>query len=212
MKDIPMFTTEYGIASLVLKEIPYRQEAYVHIHDAFDPAELLRECISFCRMCGADKVYAAGHPVVESYPLHTAVLQMRGEMTPAEMACLWPVTVENVRKWREIYNERMTAVDNASTLTAVDERRILEDGGAYFVHDGASLLGIGWLSGGELLAIASVKPGAGSLVMQTILSLAGGEAVCLEVASTNHRAIGLYEKHGFTQTKEIRRWYCVNGQ
>ena len=29
MKDFPMFTTEYGIASLVLKEIPYKKEAYI---------------------------------------------------------------------------------------------------------------------------------------------------------------------------------------
>ena len=31
MKDIPMFTTPYGAASLILKEIPYRKEAYIRV-------------------------------------------------------------------------------------------------------------------------------------------------------------------------------------
>ena len=31
MKDIPAFTTENGIASLILREIPYREEAYIRI-------------------------------------------------------------------------------------------------------------------------------------------------------------------------------------
>jgi hypothetical protein len=34
MRDIPMFTTEYGVASLVLKEIPYQAAAYITIQDS----------------------------------------------------------------------------------------------------------------------------------------------------------------------------------
>ena len=34
MRDFPFFTTEYGVSSLVLKEIPYRSEAYIRILDA----------------------------------------------------------------------------------------------------------------------------------------------------------------------------------
>ena len=33
MKDFPVFTTEYGVASLTLKEVPYREEAYVLLRD-----------------------------------------------------------------------------------------------------------------------------------------------------------------------------------
>ena len=33
MKDFPMFTTEFGIASLILREIPYRGEAFILIQD-----------------------------------------------------------------------------------------------------------------------------------------------------------------------------------
>ena len=61
MKDIPLFTTQYGIASLALQQIPHRSEAYVTIRQAEQPEELLRECVRFCRMCGAERVFAAGH-------------------------------------------------------------------------------------------------------------------------------------------------------
>ena len=33
MKDIPMFTTEYGVSSLVLKEIPYRKGYFPHFQN-----------------------------------------------------------------------------------------------------------------------------------------------------------------------------------
>ena len=41
MRDFPMFTTEYGVASLVLREIPYREEAYITILSSEQPEELL---------------------------------------------------------------------------------------------------------------------------------------------------------------------------
>ena len=53
MKDIPVFTTENGAASLILGEIPYRGQAYIRIQDSLEPESLLKECVSFCRMCGA---------------------------------------------------------------------------------------------------------------------------------------------------------------
>ena len=62
MRDIPMFTTEYGVASLALREIPYRQEAFITIQATEKPKELLEECIGFCRACGKlmERAFAAG--------------------------------------------------------------------------------------------------------------------------------------------------------
>ena len=37
MRDMPFFETEYGVASLVLKEIPYQEVAYITILDAWEP-------------------------------------------------------------------------------------------------------------------------------------------------------------------------------
>ena len=211
MKDMPVFDTEYGVASLVLKEVPYRQEAYITIQSTCQPEELLKECVFFCRMVGAEKIYAKGHEFVEQYPLHTAVTEMRcdARVDREKLCSLFPVTEQTVQRWRMIINERMKDVDNAATLESRDEKKILESGGAYFVHSEGELLGVGWLEGEKLLTVAAVKPGAGEKVMHSLISLIEGATMTLEVASTNSRAIRLYEKLGFLKTREVSRWYRV---
>ena len=49
LKDIPVFDTETGVSTLVLKEIPYKQIAYVKVQSV-QPGGLeahLHECVSF---------------------------------------------------------------------------------------------------------------------------------------------------------------------
>lgn len=212
MKDFPMFTTEFGVASLVLREIPYRGEAFILIQDTLQPDELLAECISFCRICGAEKIYARGHEIVEKYPLHCIVYEMRGraEADETKVENLWPVTEETVTQWRELMNEKMRPVDNSGTLEKKGEREILDSGGAYFVHHEGELLGAGWLVDNELRLVASCKAGMGERVCHTLFSLIPGQEVKLDVVSTNTRAIRLYEKLGFIRTSERRRWHRVH--
>lgn len=211
MKDFPVFTTEYGVASLVLREVPYRQEAYIHIQDSCQPEQLLQECVSFCRAVGAEKIYARGHEFLESFPLHCVIYEMCGQVRVDEekVEHLWPVTRETIGEWRRLINARMANVDNAGTLESRGEQEILDSGGAYFVHHDGQLLGAGWIVGDEILLVVSVKPGAGERVMHTLMSLIPDQMVRLDVVSTNHRAIHLYEKLGFVRTKEKRRWYQV---
>ncbi len=211
MRDFPVFTTDYGVASLVLKEVPYRQEAYITLQAATEPESLLQECVSFCRMVGAEKIYAKGHDILEQYPLYTAVHEMRAEarVDREKLECLFPVTENTVGQWRQIYNERMRNVDNAGTLEQREEKEIVESGGAYFVHRDGELLGIGWLEDTKLLAVAATVPGAGERVMHTLMSLIEGADMTLEVASTNDRAMRLYEKLGFLKTAEISKWFSI---
>ena len=211
MRDFPMFTTEYGVASLVLREVPYRQEAYIIIQSALQPEELLRECISFCRMVGAEKVFARGHEIIEQFPLHCAIYEMRGsvEVDEEKVENLWPVTQETIEKWREFLNGKMRPIDNSGTLTKQGEQEILDLGGAYFVHRNGDLLGAGWLGGEELKLIAAAEPGTGEWVFHSLLSVEPPEQLRLEVASTNERAIRFYEKMGMVKTAELRRWYQV---
>ena len=77
------------------------------------------------------------------------------------------------------------------------------------MHRDGKLLGIGWLEDTKLLAVAAVEKGAGQRVMHTLMSLVEGARMTLEVASTNERAISLYEKLGFLKTAELTRWYRV---
>lgn len=211
MKDLPFFTTEYGAAGLVLREIPYRGEAYVTIREAVpeNVLPLAEECVRFCRMAGAERVYVRDYPGLPEWPLHTAVLEMRGTawVDGEKLACLFPVTEATVSRWRQLCNEAMGDVDNAATLEARDEEDILREPGAYFVHDNGHLLGIGWLKDDELKLLAAMERGAGERVLHSMMSLMEGEQLRLEVASTNTRAIRLYERLGFVTVGEKSSWY-----
>ena len=213
MRDIPVFTTEYGVASLVLREIPYRREAYVHIRDVQPKMtdHLLEECASFCRMAGAERIFAKGDEDLTHYPVHCRILQMRCSSFIKEDngAMLFPVTEETVGEWRAILNKKMESVDNAATLESRDEARILSSGGGYFIHEHGELLGVGWLLNDAIETVASCKRGAGIRVMQALMGLAQGDVVSLQVASTNAKAIALYEKLGFVTVGELSCWYRI---
>lgn len=212
MKDIPMFDTDTGVSTLLLKEVPYKQIAYVKVQSVQPGglADHLKECIGFCRMCGAERILATGHPELERYPLHCRVHTMATAIPDGDPpAMVFPVTEATVGRWRQIYNEKMAAVHNAATMTAFDEKKILASGGAVFVHEDGALLGIGWVDGSEILCIAAVQPGAGERIMLTLMTLLDGDRAELEVASTNSRAIRLYERLGFVTVGERSSWYQI---
>jgi len=66
MRNIPIFDTPYGVASLVLKEIPYSSKAYITVQSCLDLDQLLEECVSFCRAVGAEEIYAKVKMKVEN--------------------------------------------------------------------------------------------------------------------------------------------------
>lgn len=211
MKDIPMFTTEHGAASLFLREIPYRKRAHIKLQDSQEPEKLLDECVAFCRACGAEWIDAAGHEYLEKYPLITALVAMTRdrESLPQTDACLFPVTEKTVQQWLDIYNERMADVPNAAFMDSADGRELLKTGDGYFVHRDGKLLGIGKASGDFIDAVISVVPGMGETVVLALASVLSGDTVRLMVASANTRAVRLYERMGFIAVKELSRWYRV---
>ena len=145
MKDFPMFTTDFGVASLILKEVPYQGCAYIIIRDALQPEELLQECASFCRVCGAERIYATGHEILEEKPLYTALIEMRcaAASLPDTDAALFPVQERTLRQWLDIYNQKIVSVPNGAWMTDGDGQKMLERGDGYFIHRGGQLLGIG---------------------------------------------------------------------
>ncbi len=212
MRDIPVFTTENGIASISLREVPYKETAYITVRDTCSPQALLFECAEFCRAAGATKIYATGHEYLKSYPLHTAVWQMSRllEGLPESDAVLFPVTEKTAEQWRNLYNEKMLPVPNSATMTRQDVENLLKRGAGYFVHRNGELLGIGIAAGDTVESVIAVIPGAGETVLRTLCGALGGERVVLEVASENRPAIRLYERLGFLKTAELSCWYDVS--
>lgn len=209
MRNIPVFTTENGVGALVLQEIPYTGNAYVRIHDSAAPQAFLHECVDFCTMAGAKRIYATGHTVLENYPLHTVILQFSclRESLPETDACVFPVTEGTLSSWRDIYNKKMTGVPNAAWMTDAGAQEMLRKGQGYFVHRGGQLLGIGMVTDGMLAAVASCSPGGGSQVVCALAHALCGDTVLLEAASENQKAMALYGRLGFTAVKEISRWH-----
>lgn len=211
MKDIPIFTTENGAASLILKEIPYSKAAYIKLQHTLEPEKLLHECVDFCRMAGAEAVFAEGHPYLEQFPFHTSIWQMtraRAGLADSD-ASLFPVTEKTVEEFRTLYNRRMADVPNFSYMTVQDSKGLLIKGNGYFVHTGENLLGIGIASGDRIDGVIAVQPGAGETVVLALNHALSGETVSLEVASENKKAVRLYERLGFVPVQEISRWFTV---
>ena len=211
MRDFPVFTTENGVGTLVLKEIPYNATAYVTVRDSSFPTEFLQECLEFCRVAGAQTVYASGNRILEAYPLHTAVIKMSAswEAIPHTDACLFPVTKDTLQRFREIYNERMSGVDLSAFMSERAAQQMLERGDGYFIHTNGKLLGIGMVSDDHIDCVAAVEPGGGRDVVCALVQALICDRVILEVASTNLRAIRLYESLGFVKTAEVSRWYKI---
>ena len=211
MKDIPVFTTEYGVASLTLREISYRNRAYINIRSTSEPDKLLEECVAFCRACGAEWISAAGDAYLEQYPLITEMWLMtcNRESIGETDACLFPMTEATVDRWLQLYNQRMADVPNAAYLDSKDGKEFLENGDCYFVHRNGKLLGIGKAAGDSIDIVIAAEPGMGETVMQALCSILTEDVVRVVVAGSNDRAVRLYQRMGFLAVSVTDKWYRV---
>ena len=79
MRDFPFFSTEYGVASITLREIPYTRQGYIWVQTVQKGSLLrhLKECAQFCRAAGAERVFAANHPGLKQFKSYFTLLQLR---------------------------------------------------------------------------------------------------------------------------------------
>lgn len=211
MKDFPVFTTQNGVASLILKQIPYLQTAYIRIQDSMSPDALLQECVDFCRICGAEHIYASGHSVLSAYPLYTAMWHMQCSLKALEQtdAMLFPVQEKTLSAWRDLYNQKVKQLPNGAWMSLKDADDMIKKGDGYFIHRNGVLLGIGRASGDMIDWVASVQNGAGREVVLALAHALVCDTVHLTVASVNEKAVRLYESLGFVKTEEISVWHKI---
>lgn len=212
MKDIPLFNTDSGVGSLILKELPYTGSAYIIVHDSNDPQGFIKHCVDFCKAVGATKIFASGHDYLTCYPLYTDILKMRRlrDGTANTTAYLLPVNSESIDDFRNIYNQKMFDVPMASYMTIADAKRILENRTGYFAYREEVLLGIGVAAGSEIRAMASIVSGAGSDILFALSKVLSHEMIELEVASANDRALRLYKRLAFETVSNKSSWYKIN--
>lgn len=211
MKNIPMFTTDAGVASLTLEEIPYKGCAYIRLQSATSPEKLLADAIGFCRAAGALDIYATGDDHLEVYPFHTEIWEMqcaRCELR-AENVELIQVDDSTVTQWQQLYNRYMANVPNATTMTASGAKNLLDTKDAYFVYSEGNCIGIGKARRNKIEVVISLIPGKGSDVLRALCGVLEDGTIKVEVVSTNTRAVKLYERHGFEKTRILAKWYKV---
>ena len=137
MKDIPVFSCPDGIATLILREVPFRGEGYILVRGVFGTLEgLLAECAGFCRAAGAERLFAAGEADFSGYPAAIRILGRsapRESLLPApEAVRLVPVTEKTAADWAREYNARFRAVPAAESCSPAEERALAAGGEAAF--------------------------------------------------------------------------------
>ena len=209
MRDIPIFTTQYGVASLLLREIPYGGTAYVRIYDSSAVEKLLDECCDFCKMTGASTVLVTGSNLQGKYPLFAEIWEMECNirMMPETDAIAIAVNEDCAKLWQSIYNDKMKDVPASAFMTNTKLKELIRDGNAYFIYKDDVMLGIGVASDRKIDCIASISPGAGKDILYALCNVMDGQTVSLEVAAENRRAVSLYEGIGFSWKEIKEKWY-----
>ncbi len=202
MKDIPIFTSPEGIATLILREIPTRREAYVLVRSVFTtlPA-LLQESGRFCRAAGAERVYFGGDADFSDYPVYARLIERAIERTrlPQTAAVAVPVAEGERGQWAALYRERFLPVPAAQSSPSAEN--------ACFICDGDERIGLGQIRGGELLSVAALKRGRGADCVCALAAQTDSPVLTLLCAEENLRAMQLYDRLGFSRGTVKEIWY-----
>ena len=219
MNNIPVFTAQGGTATLILREIPISGKAYILLRTVLPGMEehLVAECASFCRLCGAEQIFASWAdgelpflpPAYDIYLLHVS----KSALPEGKPVQLIPMTPENDAIYQRIYNRCFSHVSHALSYDRGQIARIYREGQKAFLalDEKDRPYGIGELHGDELAAIAVLPKyrGTGMDLAISLLRLCPGEDLKVTVASDNEAAMHLYEKRGFHLFGVESKWFRV---
>lgn len=216
MKNIPVFTAAAGVATLILAEIPHKQIAYILIRSVWtDAAALLEECSRFCRMAGAETVYASwedrtlpGEPAYDMLSMTCRKADLPAPAAPVELVALTP---ENGPDYLSIYQQCFRSVPGAATYTHRDLARLYDTDMAWLARKDGCFAAIAEISreGLEGIGVLPEFRGLGFDLAAAVLRMVPSLTVSLKVASTNAPALRLYGRLGFTAGPVISRWFRV---
>lgn len=216
MNNIPVFLSRGGTATLILREVPYSQKAYILLRTVAPEGLpiLVRECVDFCRTCGAGDCFFSGEEDLSAYPHAYDILNLSldlSELPEGPVCPLTAVTPGNDQIYLSVYNRCFRSVSNAAFCDQAQLRRIYQEHQNAFLalEEDGTPWGMGLLAGSELSAIGVLPEfrGRGEILARSLLRRCPGPAVTLTVASDNAPAMGLYEKLGFRVTGLVSHWY-----
>lgn len=217
MRNIPMFTAANGMASLILREIPYSGRAYVMVRSVWnDRTEaFLQECAEFCRAAGADEVLASDGkndlPAEHAYDILRLTVERAALPVLEQPVELEPVSAENGSAYLEIYNACFRDVPGAASYDKKDLQRLVEQGSGLLGKKDGAYAGVVELDPDGIAGIAVLPRyrGLGHDLALTALQQVKQETLCLKVADINRRAVALYRRLGFGNDTLISRWWRI---
>lgn len=215
MKNIPVFTSSYGIATLILREIPWNRTAYVLVRSVWNDqkAALLEECRGFCRAVGAEQIYAAWEledlPAEPAWEMQRMTRPKAGLPAGEKPPVLEPLTKDNRDAYLRIYNTCFRSVPCAASYDYSSLEPLYGEDLAWLAKVDGEYAGVAEISkiGLEGLAVLPEYRGLGYELALAALPMVPSTELQLKVASTNQRAISLYERLGFVRADVEKRWW-----
>lgn len=204
MKDFPIYTCSDGIASLILREIPYRQEGYILLRSVFtDVPSLVRTCAGACRAAGAERIYCSGGFDLSAYPIH-ARLVLRHIATaalPETSAVAVPILPKERAQWTQLHRERFSAVAMAASCVCAEN--------ACWIEENGCRIGLGHFHGSQLDSFAALVGGKGQDCLCALVREMHTQTAELLCAVENRPAMRLYDRLGFSVGTLREVWHTV---
>lgn len=215
MKNIPMFTSSYGLATLILKEIAWNGRAYVLVRSVWNDqtAALLDECRSFCRAVGAEEIYASWDaeelPAEHAWDMIDMACPKSALPAPRQTVELEQATPETAEDYLRIYNQCFRDVPAAASYDRKSLEPLYGEELIWLAKVRGQYAAVAEISkeGLEGIAVLPEFRGLGYDLAAAVLRMVPSTEVRLKVASTNVRARRLYDRLGFAETGISRRWY-----
>ena len=214
MKDIPLFTSDCGLATLILREIGWSGSAYVLVRSVWNGrvAGLLDECARFCRAVDAKQIFAcwetAELPARHAYDMLDMACP-KSKLPPGGPVDLEPLTRDNAGDYLRIYNECFRQVPAAASYDKKSLEPLYGEDLAWLARVDGQYAAVAEISKAGLEGIGVLPPfrGLGYDLALAVMAMVPSPEVRLKVASTNARARALYARLGFAETGVSRRWY-----
>ena len=215
MKNIPMFTSSCGLATLILKEIAWNGRAYVLVRSVWNDqtAALLDECRSFCRAVGAEEIYASWDaeelPAEHAWDMIDMACPKSALPAPRQTVELEQATPETAEDYLRIYNQCFRDVPAAASYDRKSLEPLYGEELIWLAKVHGQYAAVAEISkeGLEGIAVLPEFRGLGYDLAAAVLRMVPSTEVRLKVASTNVRARRLYDRLGFAETGISRRWY-----
>ena len=215
MKNIPMFTSSYGLATLILKEIAWNGRAYVLVRSIWNDqtAALLDECRSFCRAVGAEEIYASWDaeelPAEHAWDMIDMACPKSALPAPRQTVELEQAAPETAEDYLRIYNQCFRDVPAAASYDRKSLEPLYGEELIWLAKVRGQYAAVAEISkeGLEGIAVLPEFRGLGYDLAAAVLRMVPSTEVRLKVASTNVRARRLYDRLGFAEVGISRRWY-----